>query len=360
MSYKIRHLCFRCFRSFEYFDDEPSQNLNIILGANAVGKTNLIEGIQLISMLESFRNPAWGDVVHWGHDRAHLIAEIQDGLRNDEIMVCFEDGKRFYLHNEKRKRAGELKGLIPAVLFTPDDLELVKGSASKRRRAIDQIGAQISQTYYHMQRDYEKVVLQRNRLLKRNDIADEFLLSWTESLISIGSVFSMHRQNLFGRMKERFSEVFSRLSSKDSADIEYLPYWKKYISHSDTPEQTMRELLQSISLQERDQGTTLVGPHRDEIVFLINGKDARRYGSQGQQRSLVLAWKITELEVMEDILNKVPLLLLDDVMSELDENRRISLLTLLRNHDIQTFITSANDAYFDKALLDTAHVVRLP
>ena len=118
--------------------------------------------------------------------------------------------------------------------------------------------------------------------------------------------------------------------------------------------------MQSISLQERDQGTTLVGPHRDEIVFLINGKDARRYGSQGQQRSLVLAWKITELEVMEDILNKVPLLLLDDVMSELDENRRISLLTLLRNHDIQTFITSANDAYFDKALLDTAHVVRLP
>lgn len=360
MSYKIHHLSLRCFRNFEHFDDEPSQNLNIILGPNAVGKTNLIEAVQLVSMVESFRNPTWCDVVHWNHDQGHISAKIQDGPRDDEISVRFEEGKRLYLHNGKRKRPGELKGTVPAVLFTPDDLELVKGSASKRRRAIDQVGCQISQTYYRMQRDYEKIVLQRNRLLKRNDTTEELLSSWTESLITIGTMFSMHRQNLFERMRPRFTEVFSRLSSEDSADMEYVPYWRRIVSQHDHPEQSMRDLSQLVAGQEREQGTTLIGPHRDEIVFQVNGKDARRYGSQGQQRALVLAWKITELEVMEDILDKVPLLLLDDVMSELDENRRASLLSLLMGHDIQTFITSANDTYFGKELLDTSHVVRLP
>lgn len=359
MSFKIKNLQFNRFRNFHLFENTPSKDINLVLGDNAVGKTNLIEGIQLLTMMESFRNPSWDEVVNWDETTALITAVISDENVTDTINSSFSEGKRRYRFNEKNKKVGELKGIVPSVLFVPDDLRMVKDSSRRRRQALDQLGSQLSQTYYRMKNDYEKIVTQRNKLLKEYIIPQDLLDSWTESLITIGSLFYQNRINLFSRIKERYSQTFSFITAFDEADIEYIPFWSTYRQTTDDPERIMRDIAMELESREKEHRMTLIGPHKDEMVFYVNGKDARQFGSQGQQRSLVLAWKLTEVEVIQDITGKIPILLLDDVMSELDENKRNSLLDYIEEKEIQTFITSANESYFPPTLLSEAHIIRL-
>jgi DNA replication and repair protein RecF len=349
------------FRSYERFEIEPGHELTILVGPNAAGKTNIIEALELLTAAESFRHPNWGDVVKWGAEEARLALKAAgDGRVLDTVMKASLTGRRVYEVNGKvRRRVSEVAGIIPCVVFTPDDLRLVKDSADRRRSAVDGVGDQLSPAYRTARLEYERILKHRNSLLREEGPDEEMLALWTSRLVSSGASLCGHRRRLFERLSSRMSDVYRMLSGGESLAASYVPSWEAHgASAADDPEEAMSAAIERRGREERGRGTTLVGPHRDEIVFTVNGRDARDFASQGQQRTIALGWKLAEVGVITEIGGQAPVLLLDDVMSELDEARRHAL-TRFVGEAAQTFVTTTNLGYFEKALVDRALVVDL-
>lgn len=371
MSLSIQTITFNNFRNYSSAEFSIPEGITIIIGDNAVGKTNIIEGIQLLTRYDSFRNPSWNDVITWGETRGSAKLEIRGEERYLELEVVFEEGKRSYYLNGKKKRAGNMHGLLPAVLFIPDDLQLVKGPMEQRRNTLDDVGVQLSHTYSTIKSDYEKIVRQRNILLKEESFTKDVLEAWNESLIHIGASLLHHRIKLYKRITDHMIEIFPSLSQRERFKAEYISSWNSYIDTQDLPSEDelmhyTKEDIETLLHQGFDNARedeirkrkTVVGPHRDEISFFINDRNARIYGSQGQQRTIALAWKIAEVEIITQIYNQPPILLLDDVMSELDEHRRDALLQMVKR-TTQTIITTTNPEYFSHTILDQANVLNL-
>jgi DNA replication and repair protein RecF len=356
----VTHLELVDFRSYTRFLVNPGSELTVLVGPNAAGKTNIIEAIQLLTAAESFRHPSWGDVVRWEADEARLeLRASGEGRVLDTVMRATPAGRRVYEVNGKvRRRVSEVAGIIPCVVFTPDDLRLVKDSAEKRRSAVDGVGDQLSPAYRSARMEYEKILKHRNALLREESRDEEMVELWTSRLVEAGASFCGHRRRLFERISVRMSEVYRMLSRGESLVATYLPSWGSGLDTHGDPVEAMRTALTKRHREERGRGTSLVGPHRDEIAFSVDGRDARDFASQGQQRTIALAWKLAEVGVITDVGGQPPVLLLDDVMSELDESRRHAL-TRFVGETCQTFVTTTNIGYFEKELVDRALVVNL-
>jgi DNA replication and repair protein RecF len=359
------------FRNYESFLLEPDERLTLLVGRNAAGKTNAVEAIELLTATTSFRRPAWEDVVREGADSARIALAAQgDDGRTVTITLSIEGGRRKYKVNGATKRTvAEVAGTVPAVVFTPEDLQMVKSSAERRRQAVDELGCQISQAYGVVRLEYERIVRQRNALLKEQLVSPSELEPWTIHLIQVGAHLAAHRMGLFKRMKAHIGGIYSSLSCGEDLSLEYLPSWGQGAPVGDTSggdQPTARAEIESAiagsvearASEERARGRCLVGPHRDDIRFIAGGREARAFASQGQQRTIALAWKLAEIEVMEEITGVTPLLLLDDVMSELDEVRRRALTDFVGAR-AQTLITTTNLGYFTPEMIEAATVVSL-
>jgi DNA replication and repair protein RecF len=349
------------FRSYQRFHLNPDGELTILVGPNAAGKTNVIEAIELLTAAESFRRPSWSEVISWGADEARLALRAEgDGRVLDVVMHATSSGKRTYLVNGKtRRRVSEVAGIIPCVVFTPDDLRLVKDSAERRRVAVDGVGDQLSPAYRTARVGFERILKHRNSLLREERRDEAMLELWTNQLVDSGVAFSGHRKRLFERLSAKMSDVYRTLSGGEGLVATYQPSWLAVAVGEEDPTEGMRQALNKKNKEERGRGTSLVGPHRDEIVFEVDGRDARSFASQGQQRTIALAWKLAEVGVMTEIGGQPPVLLLDDVMSELDESRRHALAAFV-GEAAQTFLTTTNLGYFEKELVGRALVVELP
>lgn len=375
MPLRITNINFKNFRSYEEFSLSDLENLTVIVGQNAVGKTNIIEGIGLLTSLTSFRSATSAELLKNGTDFGRIFIDVTDGNRQLRIELLIEKGKRSYKLNGKPKRITDLKGLITSVTFTPDDLELVKGSHGTRRRSVDILGSQLNKNYYQIMKDFEKVIRHKNKLLK-DDASKDLIDSINELLIKVGAQLVAYRSTFFQRLLERMGPLYSKITrSSEELTGSYTPSWileddqQNEIFDSQTPkkieitkEEAIFQLSDSLKrLQSREISInrTLIGPHRDHIDLFINGMNSSIFASQGQQRSIVLAWKLAEAQTIEDMTGQLPILLLDDVMSELDEVRRQSLVNFLSD-EIQTFITTANINYFDKEILSRANVIKIP
>ena len=358
MSFTIDVLKLRNYRNYSSSEFNFGRGISIITGHNAIGKTNIVESLRYLTMGESFRHVEMKDVIRWGSESGSASFVAHDGKRELTHEMVLGD-KRTFFQNGKKIKAIDLCGTIPSVLFTPDDLGLVKNSAEQRRNALDDIGIQLSKTYRSIKIDYDRVVRQRNILLKDENIILSSLEPWTESLISLGSMYYTHRKNLFERLKSKFEDVYEQLVPAETATLEYVPSWERRdIKGGEDIAECMRRAEDELLTEECRRGISLIGPHRDEIIFMIDGRDARKFASQGQQRMLVLAWKLAEVNVMKDINDQVPLLLLDDVMSELDANRRSSFLEFISD-SIQTIITTTNLSYFSDEMLEKSNIIKL-
>jgi DNA replication and repair protein RecF len=356
----ITHLELTDFRSYERFAIDPDAQLTVLVGPNAAGKTNIVEAIQLLTAAESFRHPGWGDVVKWGADEAKLaIRAAGEGRVLDTVMRATSSGRRTYEVNGKiRRRVSEVAGIVPCVVFTPDDLRMVKDSAERRRSAVDGVGDQLSPAYRAARMEYERTLKHRNSLLRDDVENPEMFELWTARLVASGVAFGGHRRRLFERLSARMSEVYRMLSGGEGLTATYRPSWLTSTEEPDSPTEAMKAALKSRHREERGRRTTLVGPHRDEILFAVDDRDARSFASQGQQRTIALAWKLAEVGVITEIGEQAPVLLLDDVMSELDEARRHAL-TKFVGEAAQTFVTTTNIGYFERELVDRALVVDL-
>ena len=356
MSFLIESLELSRFRSYERARLCFSPDLTIITGPNASGKTNCIEALQLLTEGDSFRTTNWRDLPLWGFDRARATLHATDQGRERSVTLYVEEGRRRYQVNGKAIRgSGTLAGCIPCVLFTPADLRLVRESAAQRRDELDELGSQISHGYLRLRQEYKKILQQRNRLLKDEQWTGPVFEAWTERLIEVGVSLTQRRIALFEQLSPALVEAYARIDPDCALEVRYATDWACEPDVSPDQE-TLRRALQAATDAERARRSTVVGPHHDDLLFILGGQSARQFASQGQQRSIALATKIAEIDVISALTGARPLLLLDDVMSELDERRRMALTEYV-GATVQTVITTANIDYFHPELLKRAALI---
>lgn len=346
------------FRNFEQLTLELSPSMTALVGPNATGKTNTVEAVQLLTSGASFRRPAPAELVREGAESARIDARLAgDGRVIDLRCDVTRSGRRFS-KNGKRCRAADMPSTLVSVLFSPDDLSLVKGGASGRRAELDFFARQVSPGYARVLSEYQRAVEQRNLLL-HEEVPDESLLSaWDASVALGGATLLAARLRLFSRLSQKVSEAYSVISGGEELACRYcctLGEGLDGLSRDELRDRFLDQLEAARACDLRRHQTT-VGPHRDDIRFEVGEKPAREYASQGQQRSVALALKMAEVELTGEIVGTRPILLLDDVMSELDETRRAAMLRFI-DGDIQTLITTTNLDYFPEGLLERVKVV---
>lgn len=357
------------FRNYDYFSLDCEENVVLIIGLNAVGKTNLIEGIQLTTALTSFRNPRVDHLIKEGERQGLVSTTLADSARHLNIELNLTPEGRTYTLNKKKKRTHDIRGILPAVLFCPDDLNLIKGSSSGKRAALDALGSQISANYHAIRKDYDKILRQKNHYLKGNT-SHAYLQSINEVVASVGAHVYYLRSHLLKELTPYIQQFYSELTNNsETVQVRYIPSWNRWdvnlenvFDITDVSRENARialmDAMEDYHSQEHERHCSLFGPQVDRIEFYLNGRNASMFASQGQQRSLVLSYKMAEVALIADKIGYPPVLLLDDVMSELDIARREQLMSLLSG-SIQTFITATNKEYFTPSFLRTAQVVEI-
>ena len=348
----IQTLSLHNFRNYETASLSLSAGLNIFVGDNAQGKTNLLEAIYVLSLSKSYRTTRETELIRHGADRAIITAQVAKMASLDlGVMVSHAEKKRL-LVNQKSTTANSFVGCLNTVLFIPDSLQLVKGSPGDRRRFLDVQICQIDPVYRNNLLKYQRVVRQRNTLLKDawdNRVQLNQLPAWDNQLVTLGSKIMMRRQEVVEILQSYCQRAHETISDeREELRLIYQPFFEEEEGASMSSAYTIYELeailrkqLQERRREEVRRGYTLVGPQRDDLVFLINDTDLKKYGSQGQQRTAVLAYILAELELMCQETGEYPVVLLDDVMSELDKKRQMLLLSIL-NEKAQTIVTTTN------------------
>lgn len=330
----IKKLELADFRNYESLDISFDKGTNILYGDNAQGKTNILEAIYVSATTKSHKGSKDKEIVNFDKEEAHIRTYLEK--EDEEIRVDMHlrknKSKGIAIDGQKIKKAAELLGLLNVVFFSPEDLGIIKNGPSERRRFADMELCQLDNFYLYNLNNYNKIINQRNKLLKDmyfNPGLKETLNIWDSQLVSFGSKIIERRIQFANQMSEIIYDIHKKLSGgKEELVIKYEPD----VSIDDF------ERLMRVN-QERDikLKQTTTGPHRDDFSFIVNGIDIRKYGSQGQQRTAALSLKLSEIELVKKISKDTPVLLLDDVLSELDSNRQNYLLNSIG--DIQTIIT---------------------
>ena len=359
MGLLVTELSLADFRSFERRRVSLSPTTTVLVGPNAAGKTNTVEALQLLTAGCSFRRPKPRELVREGAESARIDARLEGDGRVVDLRCDVTASRRQFSRNGKRCQAADMPESLMSVLFTPDDLSLVKRGASNRRDELDGFGRQANRGYSNVLAAYQRSVEQRNRLLK-DEFPDPGLLdAWDASVALGGATLLEARLRLFSRLAEKVAEIYAELSRGERLECSYVCTLGDDVFGQSRD--ALRERFAAVLAERRGEDLrrqqTCAGPHRDDVTFLIDGRDARAFGSQGQQRSVALALKMAEVELADEILGSRPLLLLDDVMSELDARRRDAVVRFAQR-GIQTVITTTNLGYFTGELLDASEVVR--
>ncbi len=348
---QIKKLYLKNFRNYKEQLAEFSDGLNVLYGENAAGKTNMLEAIYLSALAKSPRTTKDKELVLNGEKAAIIKVLVQKQFRTHKIEIQIDEKgkKRVMIDSIPVNRAGELLGIVAVVYFSPDEMKLVKESPDNRRRFLDISLSQESKAYFNNLVKYNKILKQRNNLLKQgfNKNIDLMLDVWDRQLATVGIEIIEQRRTYIEKLKIEAKKIHEFLSGgKEILEIEY---------ESELDEISDKNLyLQLKRNREKDKKLTFttIGPHRDDIKLMINGSDARKFASQGQQRSIALSLKFAQLELYKQETSEMPVLLLDDVLSELDENRKAQLLEL--SNGCQTILTCTE---YDGEAAKKLHVV---
>ncbi|MCL2672153.1 MAG: DNA replication/repair protein RecF [Clostridiales bacterium] len=325
------------FRNYEKLAFRPGEGLHILSGRNAAGKTNILEALFLCALGRSHRTAHDAELIRAGQNEGSAIVSVQarSGTRRVACALYTRERKRFSVNGKPLTRTGELMGNLNAVLFSPEDLNLIKGGPGERRRFLDMELSQTRPAYYYALQQYRYVLAQRNALLKESGAAVAQMEAWEEKLAKLGAILTAQRAELCTELAAEAAKTHAMLSGGEALRIAYQPNLPLLAE----AEMEARMLRQLANCRERDalRGATSAGPHRDDFVLEIDGRDARIYGSQGQQRSAALALRLALIPIVEQRCGEKPVLLLDDVLSELDAGRQSALLSAAQG--CQTFLT---------------------
>lgn len=333
------------FRNYRNIKVELNPKLNIFLGDNAQGKTNLLESIYISALGRSYKTNRDRELINHEKTQAYIGLETvnERGDRFIEVKFDLKRPKRIRINKIELDRVNDILGNLNVVIFSPEDLKLVKEGPGERRDFLDNEISQIKPLYRHNIQKYNNVLFQRNRLLKsRNRDIYDTIEVWDSQLAEFGARIMTDRMNFIDKLKKISSGIHRDITGgKEKLDIEYISS-VNYIS-SDFKElrDYYREKLENGISEDIERGNTGLGIHKDDLEINIDGMSCRNYGSQGQQRTAALSLKLAEVELIKEEIGEYPVILLDDVLSELDINRRTKLISSFR--DIQTIITSTDD-----------------
>lgn len=361
----LRTLHLQQFRNYRDQTVEFTAPKTILLGDNAQGKSNLLEAVELLATLKSHRSTRDRELILEGVNESRITAFLEREHSNLDLVINLRFGARrnITINQQPIKRHMDFLGSLNAVQFSSLDLELVRGAPERRRSWLDTILMQIEPIYAHIIQQYNQVLRQRNALLKKlqqSESIDNFseeLALWDAQLATAGSRVTRRRARVLERLAPIAQDWHTKISGK--TEVLTLNYLPNVPIPENNPEKVQEAFLEKIQLRripEHRQGTSLVGSHRDDIEFLINETAAKLYGSQGQQRTLVLALKLAELKLIEEVVGEAPLLLLDDVLAELDLHRQNQLLEAIQDR-FQTLITTTHLGSFDADWLHNSQIL---
>lgn len=328
------------FRSYSRFEMTFEPGVHFFYGENGAGKTNILEALYLAAFGKSFRTREEKDLIEWGESSSQVEVEFYRNQVKNRLGVEVSGRTRRYSLNHQEINRRELIGELAVVLFTPDDLQLMKGVPAQRRSFMDSELSQGSRSYFRSLLQYHRTLRQRNGLLRlereRRGTGKD-LDPWDIQLSHLAFELIGHRKKSIQRMSAEAQFYYHKVAGEDEDfSIDYLPLGKEEVE--EVTEEKVRSLLLENRQQDIERQFTSIGPHRDDIRFLLNGRDMRRFASQGQQRTGVVVLKLGEIEYLYQEKGQYPILLLDDLLSELDAKRRKALLEHVEGK-IQTFIT---------------------
>ncbi len=351
---RINSLELTDFRNYEYLELPLLPGVNILCGDNAQGKTNILESIFLAATTKSHRGTKDSEMIRFGKEEAHIrvIAQKDELVMRVDMHLRSHKTKGIAIDGEKLKKAGQLMGKIKIVLFSPEDLAVIKDSPAMRRRFMDMELCQLDSFYLYNLTNYNRLVQQRNKLLKdlsfQPDMADTLDI-WDDQLFSYGSKLIERREAFIAQIREITGELHHKLTNgKEEMEITYEPGVRV---------EEYREALKKSRDKDIRLRQTTVGPHRDDFSYVANQVDLRKFGSQGQQRTAALSLKLSEIELIKKLTKDTPVLLLDDVLSELDESRQTQLLNIMG--DIQTVVTCTGVDEFVKQRMKIDKIYRV-
>lgn len=338
------------FRNYKEQQIELSPNMNLFFGENAQGKTNILEAVFLCAIGKSFRAKKEKELINLEEKEAFVEVEYEKSDRSGKIKMILDDKKSIYVNEVKQSKLSDILGKINMVMFSPDDIEILKSSPAKRRRFLNIMISQLRPHYVHSLNMYQKTLEQRNNYLRQivnENKPAEMLEIWDESLANYAKEVFEYRNEFIQKIKEKILNIHSQITEgKEELKI-------KYISDCEDKD-TYREELKKARKSDIERGYTTKGIHRDDIYFFINKKQVNIYGSQGQNRTVILSLKLAELEIIKDETDEYPVLLLDDFMSELDGKRRENFLKNV--HNTQILITCTDEFTIREKMCKTFQV----
>ncbi|GGB09552.1 DNA replication/repair protein RecF [Macrococcus hajekii] len=340
---KLKQLKLTHFRNYEQVTLNFHDEVNVLIGLNAQGKTNLLEAIYCLALAKSHRATQDKELIQWQSDFALIEGELEYryGVMPLSLQISSK-GKKAKANHLEQSKLTQYVGHMNVVLFAPEDLNLVKGSPQVRRRFIDIEIGQISAVYLNDLSNYQRILKQKNHYLKQlklNATSDRTMLEVLNQQFADYAVkLTLRRQQFINQLEEKAIAIHNGITKGAEA---LAVHYESSLEISDNMVEDTYAKLSSVMEREIDRMTSLYGPHRDDLTFSINDIDVQTYGSQGQQRTTALSLKLAEIELINEEVGEYPILLLDDVLSELDDSRQTHLLTTIQ-HKVQTFVTTTS------------------
>ena len=332
----IKRLQMLNYRNYNVLDINLGPHVNVFMGDNAQGKTNILEGIYYCAFARSHRTSKDRELINWNADNALLSVMVGRERLDKRIDISIlKDGKKAIQINKiKIKKIGELFGNFNVVMFSPEDLKIIKDSPGVRRKFIDMELCQLNPKYYYNLVQYNKVLNERNSILRNKNINKDILDVYDMQLVEFGYNIIIDRLEYIKKLNKYSTKIHSDITSgKEKIEFKYI----STIKDLENIKENFYSLLEKNRSRDCERGITSIGPHRDDFTVLINDIDTKSYGSQGQQRTAVLTIKFSSLKIIKELTGEHPVLLLDDVLSELDFSRKRYILSTIG--DIQTIIT---------------------
>ncbi|HCU43288.1 MAG TPA: DNA replication/repair protein RecF [Leuconostoc pseudomesenteroides] len=359
---ELESLTLKNYRNYGDLTLEFSDGVNVFLGENAQGKTNLLESIYVLALARSHRTSSDKDLIQWSEKEATISGRVKRAISDTPLSLNFSNkGKKARVNHLEQSKLSQYIGQLNVILFAPEDLELVKGAPSVRRRFIDMEFGQMNPLYLYNTTQYKRILKERNAYLKRLQLKQTtdtvFLDVLSEQLVNVGAQILLARESFLKKLEQAAQPIHAEIS--DQRETLHLVYNSSVNFDEKDDLAGVTAAFEAALLKQRAReimmGSTLLGPHRDDLQFIVNDNDVAVFGSQGQRRTTALAVKLAEIDLMQQETGEYPVLLLDDVLSELDANRQTHLLLAIQDK-VQTFITAPSLTDVARQLIHTPKV----
>ncbi|MEG1900128.1 MAG: DNA replication/repair protein RecF [Bacilli bacterium] len=363
---KIYELKLVNFRNYSKLSIKFNNNVNIIIGKNAQGKTNILESIYMLAITKSHRLIKETNIIKEGQKKFIIEGHIKKGQINKTLKLNYQEKlKEIFINKTKINKISDYIGNFNIIMFTPDDLEIVKGSPNVRRNLLNIEISQINKNYLKIYNEYNKILKTRNEYLKilyTNSLSDKrYLDILTDKLIERAIIIYKNRYEFIDKINSNITTIYNEITNFTDLKINYITNIEIFNKKDFNDETIKRNLLDKFKKNYKKElmyGTTLYGPHRDDFLFNFKGNDLKIYGSQGQQRLAIIAFKLSEIPIFLEATGYKPILLLDDIFSEIDKFKKNKLIKFI-NNDMQVIITTTDLVNINKKLLVGANIYKI-